>query len=88
MSGRLIGGSAGGEYVSPPGKFLVYVRIPEGYMNTAHKNEAHAWVASAITKVTGTSERGNSIQTVIDEVMEGNWGSAGRPVPSLTRESA
>ncbi len=38
-----IGGSTGGEYVSPPGKFLVQVYIPEGYMNTEHKIEVHAW---------------------------------------------
>ncbi len=64
----MIGGSSGGgQYVAPPGKFLVQVYIPEGYMNTEHKNEVHAWVAQAITQVTGTTEPGKSIQTVINE---------------------
>jgi len=75
-----IGGSAGDDYVSPPGKFLVHISIPEGYMNIAHKNEVHAWVAAAITAVTGVSDPGRSILTVIDEVTEGNWGNAGRPI--------
>jgi phenylpyruvate tautomerase PptA (4-oxalocrotonate tautomerase family) len=75
-----IGGTTGNEYVSPPGKFLVNVWIPEGYMSTAHKNEVHAWVASAITAATGTTEPGKNIQTVINEVTEGNWGNAGKPI--------
>lgn len=74
-----IGGSAGDEYVSPPGKFLVHIAIPEGYMNIAHKNEVHAWVAAAIAEVAG-SGAGGSILTVIDEVTEGNWGNAGHPI--------
>jgi phenylpyruvate tautomerase PptA (4-oxalocrotonate tautomerase family) len=74
-----IGGSAGDEYVSPPGKFLVHIAIPEGYMNVAHKNEVHAWVAAAIAEVAG-SGAGGSILTVIDEVTEGNWGNAGHPI--------
>ena len=75
-----IGGRTDDEYVSPPGKFLIHVSIPEGYMNVAHKNEVHAWVTSAITAVTGASEPGNSILTVIDEVTEGNWGNGGHPI--------
>lgn len=75
-----IGGSAGDDYVSPPGKFLVHVAIPEGYMSIAHKNEVHAWVAAAITEVAGVSDPGRSILTVIDEVTEGNWGNAGHPI--------
>jgi len=74
-----IGGRAGDEYVSPPGKFLVHIAIPEGYMNIAHKNEVHAWVAAAIAEVAG-SGAGGSILTVIDEVTEGNWGNAGHPI--------
>lgn len=75
-----IGGSIGDDYVSPPGKFLVHITIPEGYMNIVHKNEIHAWVAAAITETVGASDPGRSILTVIDEVTEGNWGDAGRPI--------
>ena len=75
-----IGGSTGGDYVSPPGKFLIHIAIPEGYMNIAHKNEVHAWVAAAIMEVVGVSDPGRSILTVIDEVTEGNWGNAGHPI--------
>jgi len=74
-----IGGSAGADYVAPPGKFLVHIAIPEGYMNIAHKNEVHAWVAAAIAEVTGGGA-GGSILTIIDEVTEGDWGNAGRPI--------
>jgi phenylpyruvate tautomerase PptA (4-oxalocrotonate tautomerase family) len=75
-----IGGRTDSEFVSPPGRFLVHVTIPEGYMNIAHKNEVHAWVTSAITQTLGSSEPGNSTLVVIDEVTEGNWGNAGHPI--------
>jgi len=75
-----IGARADAEYVSPPGKFLVHISIPEGYMNVAHKNEVHGWVAAAIAEVVGGAGRGGSILTVIDEVTEGNWGAAGKPI--------
>lgn len=60
--------------------FLVHIAIPEGYMNRAHKNEVHAWVASAIAAATGAAEADLRILTVIDEVTEGNWGSRGVPI--------
>lgn len=75
-----IGGQTDASYVSPPGKFLVRITIPEGYMNTAHKNEVHAWVAAAIVEATGRPGAGDSILTVIEEVTEGNWGCAGHPI--------
>lgn len=75
-----IGGEADATYVSPPGKFLVRITIPEGYMNTLHKNEVHAWVAEAIGEATATPGPGDSILTVIEEVTEGNWGCAGLPI--------
>lgn len=74
-----VGGETSNQYVSPPGKFLVHIAIPEGYMNIAHKNEVHAWVAAAIIEVTGGGA-GSGILTVIDEVTEGNWGDAGHPI--------
>ena len=75
-----IGARADAEYVSPPGKFLVHISIPEGYMNVAHKNEVHGWVAAAIAEVAGGAGRGGSILTIIDEVTEGNWGAAGQTI--------
>lgn len=75
-----IGGQTDATYVSPPGKFLVRITIPEGYMNTAHKNEVHAWVAAAIAEGTGLGGSCDSILTVIEEVTEGNWGCAGHPI--------
>lgn len=76
-----VGGSTGGEFVSPPGKFLVHVTIPEGYMNQAHKAEVQRWVTEEILAVTGApAGSGQSILVVIDEVTEGNWAAAGRTI--------
>lgn len=78
-----VGGQADDTFVSPSGKFLVHVTIPEGYMNNGHKSEVHAWVAEAIVQVTGGSDKaaaGNSIQVIVDEVPEGNWGAGGRTI--------
>lgn len=75
-----VGGATDDTYVAPPGKFIVNVWIPEGYMNIAHKNQVHAWVAAAITEVMGTGAPGRSILTVLNEVIEGDWGNAGHPI--------
>lgn len=87
-----VGGETAETYVYPPGRFLVHVTIPEGYMNDEHKNEVHAWVAAAILEAKGAGGEdtgksrsggdnvGKSILTVIDEVTEGNWGWAGLPL--------
>ncbi|WP_431281757.1 tautomerase family protein [Humitalea sp. 24SJ18S-53] len=74
-----VGGETGARFVHAPGRFLVHVTIPEGYMNAEHKGEVHRWVAAAILAATGTEEpgAGGSILTVIDEVTEGNWGAGG-----------
>jgi phenylpyruvate tautomerase PptA (4-oxalocrotonate tautomerase family) len=78
-----VGGNTDNTFVSSSGKFLVHVTIPEGYMNNAHKSEVHAWVADAILEVTGGSAKpgaSNSIQVILDEVPEGNWGAGGRTI--------
>ncbi|MEZ2208108.1 4-oxalocrotonate tautomerase [Sinorhizobium sp. CB7] len=78
-----VGGATDGSFVSPPGRFLVHVTIPEGYMNQAHKSEVHGWVNDAILAVTGATGKagaGASILVVINEVPEGNWGCAGRSI--------
>ena len=77
-----VGGRTDNEFVAAPGKFLVHVTIPEGYMNAPHKSEVHAWVTSAIVDVTRAQDRaaGDSVLVVIDEVTEGNWGAGGNTI--------
>jgi phenylpyruvate tautomerase PptA (4-oxalocrotonate tautomerase family) len=76
-----IGGQTDGSFVNPPGKFLVHVTVPEGYMSVIHKSAVHEAVNEAIVAVTGeTSDAGASILVIIDEVTEGNWGAAGRTI--------
>jgi 4-oxalocrotonate tautomerase family enzyme len=68
-------------FVSAPGRFLVHVTIPEGYMNAAQKSDVHAGVTSAILEVTGSDSTGGaSVLVVIDEVTEGNWGAGGKTI--------
>jgi hypothetical protein len=40
-------------HVHPPGKFLVRVTIPEGYMSQAHKSEVHAMINQEFLEVLG-----------------------------------
>ncbi|HEY0234376.1 MAG TPA: tautomerase family protein [Afipia sp.] len=76
-----VGGVADDSFVSAPGRFLVNVTIPEGYMNADHKSEVHAWVNEAILAATHADKAtGSSILVVINEVTEGNWGNAGHPI--------
>jgi phenylpyruvate tautomerase PptA (4-oxalocrotonate tautomerase family) len=49
-----VGGRTDATYVAPPGKFLVRVSVPEGYMNKTHKTEVHAAVNAAIVAIAGT----------------------------------
>jgi phenylpyruvate tautomerase PptA (4-oxalocrotonate tautomerase family) len=78
-----VGGRQDDDFVEPPGRFLVHVTIPEGYMNAAHKSEVHASVNAAIIAVMGCADEpdtGKSVLVIIDEVTEGNWGAAGHTV--------
>jgi phenylpyruvate tautomerase PptA (4-oxalocrotonate tautomerase family) len=78
-----IGGQTDDRFVASPGRFLVHVTVPEGYMNAAQKSEVHAQVNAAIVEVMGAESVGHpgaSILVVIDEVTEGNWGAAGRTI--------
>lgn len=76
-----VGGVADNSFVTAPGRFLVHVTIPEGYMNADHKREVHAWVNEAILAAThANGATGSSTLTVINEVAEGNWGSAGHAI--------
>jgi phenylpyruvate tautomerase PptA (4-oxalocrotonate tautomerase family) len=82
-----VGGRTDATYVAPPGKFLVRVSVPEGYMNATHKTEVHVAVNAAIADVVGTPgdpQPGASVLVIIDEVPEGNWGVRGETI-SLAR---
>jgi phenylpyruvate tautomerase PptA (4-oxalocrotonate tautomerase family) len=76
------GGESGNGYISLPGRFLVCVSIPEGYMNAQHKSEVQAWVTEACLDATEVSgeDVGRSIQVIIDEIPEGHWASAGHAI--------
>jgi phenylpyruvate tautomerase PptA (4-oxalocrotonate tautomerase family) len=76
-----VGGRTDDELVQPPGKFLVHVTVPEGYMSAVHKSEVHAAVNAAIVAVVGAKgDSGASALVIVDEVTEGNWGAAGRSI--------
>jgi len=78
-----VGGELDGTFVAKAGKFLVYVTIPEGYMNATHKSEVHSWVNAAILEVMGLQEEpsaGANILVIINEVPEGNWGAGGQTI--------
>lgn len=78
-----IGGDTRDTLVSPPGRFLVHVMIPEGYMDANRKSSVHAAVNAAIVAATGhavDADMGASILVVVDEVTEGNWGARGKTI--------
>jgi phenylpyruvate tautomerase PptA (4-oxalocrotonate tautomerase family) len=80
-----VGGRTDATYVAPPGKFLVRVSVPEGYMNKTHKTEVHYAVNAAIVAVVGTpGDPGANILVIIDEVPEGNWGARGETISLST----
>lgn len=78
------GGRTDATHIPPPGCFLVDVRIPEGYMNTRHKNDVQVGVNAALLATTGqdpaAANAGGSCQVVITEITEGNWAAAGKPI--------
>jgi len=78
-----VGGRVDDTFVAAPGRFLVHVTVPEGYMNAAHKSEVHAAVNAAIIDVVGGGDdqaAGGSVLVIIDEIPEGNWGARGRTI--------
>jgi phenylpyruvate tautomerase PptA (4-oxalocrotonate tautomerase family) len=82
-----VGGRVDDSFVAAPGRFLVHVTVPEGYMNAAHKSEVHAAVNAAIIDVAGDDGNpaaGGNVLVIIDEVPEGNWGARGQTI-SLAR---
>lgn len=82
-----VGGRTDATYVTAPGKFLARVSIPEGYMNQAHKTEVHAAVTAAVLSVAGGAndpKQGGSVQVILEEVAEGDWGAGGRTISLAT----
>ena len=48
-----VGGRQDDHFVTPPGRFLIHVTVPEGYMNAQHKSEVHASVNAAVMAAMG-----------------------------------
>ena len=73
----------GGAFRISPRRCLVHVTVPEGYMDATRKSEVHEAANAAIIEVMGgpdTPRIGASVLVVIDEVIEGDWGAAGRTI--------
>jgi phenylpyruvate tautomerase PptA (4-oxalocrotonate tautomerase family) len=78
-----IGGNSDDTLVDPPGRFLVHVTVPEGYMNAYHKSLVHAAANASILAAMGypcNHDGGGSVLVIIDEVPEGNWGVRGKTI--------
>ncbi|HXO65783.1 MAG TPA: tautomerase family protein [Steroidobacteraceae bacterium] len=78
-----VGGRTDATHVKPPGKFLVRVSIPEGYMSQSNKSDVHAAVKAAIVAVAGDPsdpQQGANVLVTIEEVTEGNWGARGKTI--------
>jgi phenylpyruvate tautomerase PptA (4-oxalocrotonate tautomerase family) len=78
-----VGGRTDSTHVGPPGKFLVRVTIPEGYMSQPDKSAVHSMVNQAFLKVLGDPHdctQGANILVTIEEVPEGNWGCRGETI--------
>ena len=82
----LIGGRADDTYVSPPGKFLVQITVPEGALSQAQKTMMHRSVDEVFHEVfelgprLPLGERYPSILVLIYEWGEGNVGAVGETV--------
>ena len=79
--GWYIGGHSDETYVSPPGKFLVNIFVPEGALSKARKAMVHRAVDAAFFDVLGgdaADERWPSIFAHIHEWAEGNIGILGQ----------
>jgi phenylpyruvate tautomerase PptA (4-oxalocrotonate tautomerase family) len=78
----MIGGKTDDTYVSPPGKFLVRVFVPEGSLSRERKAMVHKAVDDAFYEVfslgTPPEKRWPSIFVHIHEWGEGNLGGFGR----------
>jgi phenylpyruvate tautomerase PptA (4-oxalocrotonate tautomerase family) len=78
-----VGGTTDSTHVGLPGKFLVNVTVPEGYMSQPDKTSVHAMVNQAFLEVLGDPKdatQGANILVTIEEVPEGNWGCRGETI--------
>lgn len=76
-----VGGTHDDTHVSAPGRFLVRVTIPEGYMNSTYKSGVQADVTAAIVACVGSpTDSASSILVIIEEVTEGNWAAGGKTI--------
>lgn len=76
-----VGGRFDDTYVSPAGKFLVDVEVPEGSMNQERKSRVHKAVNDAILELTGTQHlpgAGRSAWVRVSEIPEGAGGTSGK----------
>ncbi|WP_114238777.1 4-oxalocrotonate tautomerase [Dyella sp. C9] len=78
-----VGGLTDDTFVAAPGKLIARVSIPEGYMSQPHKSwvhyEVHAAVLATIADPDGEPQ-GGSIQVIIEEIKEGQWGANGQTI--------
>jgi phenylpyruvate tautomerase PptA (4-oxalocrotonate tautomerase family) len=81
-----IGGTTDGKYVSPTGKFLIELNVPEGSMNQALKSEAHRAITDAVLRVTGTAAESGAARSVwiqLFEWPEGHLATSGQTASLL-----
>jgi len=80
----MIGGKSDDTYVSPPGKFLVNVHVPEGSLSNARKAMVQKMVFESIFEAFGLEIPADpetvspSIFVMITEWLEGNMGARAR----------
>jgi phenylpyruvate tautomerase PptA (4-oxalocrotonate tautomerase family) len=76
-----LGGHTDDTFVSPTGKFLVELNVPEGSMDQVRKSQCHKAITSAILRVTGTQDVEGATKSVwiqIFEWPEGHLSTSGR----------
>jgi phenylpyruvate tautomerase PptA (4-oxalocrotonate tautomerase family) len=79
-----IGGKLDGTYISPPGKFLVNVHVPEGALSNARKAMVQKMVYQSLFEAFGLEVPDDpetvypSIFVMVTEWLEGNMGARGR----------
>jgi phenylpyruvate tautomerase PptA (4-oxalocrotonate tautomerase family) len=76
-----VGGRLDDKFVSPSGKFLAIVTVPEGSMNQERKSKVHAAVNDSLLRCVGKADiagAGRSVWVQVNEIPEGHWGTSGK----------
>lgn len=76
-----IGGHTDDTFVSPSGKFLIELNVPEGSMDQARKSDCHKAITEAVLRVKGiepTDTAARSVWVQIFEWPEGHLATTGR----------